>query len=447
MTAMRACLQISGSSFLCNPIRHTRSFARTNYYLVPGCNHPAFCGLSTRYTSAPNNLKAASGDLAEAVSAEDDYVDNRIPVTVITGFLGSGKTTLLNNILTKDHGHRIAVIENEFGEIDIDSELVSIQEDLAPGTEQIMMLNNGCLCCTVRDDLIEMLEKLWERRTEFDRILIETTGLADPAPIIQTFFLEEKVAETMKLDGVVTLVDAKHIGFHLDEQKPDGTVNEALQQIAYADRIILNKTDLFATASSQMDLLDELEERLKTINTMAPIVRTQKAQVDVDYVLGVGGFDLERVEDQVVGSGEKKDEEEHHHHHHHQDHDHECTPECTHPSHENHHHHHHHHHHHDDAVGSISITLDGDLDLNKVNYWLGGMLEVRGNDLYRLKGVLAIDGFDRRFVFQGVHMLFEGMPDRPWKEGEPRVSKMVFIGRDLERDIIEEGFRQCLKQN
>lgn len=321
------------------------------------------------------------------------------------------------------------------------------------------MLNNGCLCCTVRDDLIEMLENLIKRRSDFDRIIIETTGLADPAPIIQTFFLEPSISEDMKLDGVVTLVDAKHIGLHLDDDKPEGVVNEALQQIAYADRIILNKTDLLSSSSSSVSptALDDLEARIKSINSLAPIYKTNHAAVPVDYVLGVGGFDLEKVEDQIASAitddHSHEDEGEHSHD------GHDCgDPNCTHSSHEHSHkehdhshdehshkhHDHHHHHHHDDAVTSVSVTIQGDLNLDKVNYWLGGLLEIRGNDLYRLKGVLAIDGFDRRFVFQGVHMLFEGMPDRLWKEGEERVSKMVFIGKDLDKELIEEGFFQCV---
>jgi G3E family GTPase len=359
-------------------------------------------------------------------------------VTVLTGFLGSGKTTLLNNILTGDHGHRIAVLENEFGEIDIDSDLVSVREDLDPNGEQIMMLNNGCICCTVRSDLVNLLTTLKTKKDKFDRILIETTGLANPGPIVQTFFLEPEVAEHMKLDGVLTLVDAKHVEQHLDEERPADIVNESVEQIAFADRIILNKTDLVSN-----DDLDRLEGRIKSINSLASIKRAERAKVDMDYVLGIGGFDLEKVDEEI--SKTSTDSHDHHHHHDHDDH-HECGPDCQ--EHDHHHHHehdhHHDHHHHGDAVSSVSITIKGNLDLDKVNYWLGGLLEIKSNDLYRMKGVLAIESFDRRFVFQGVHMMFEGMPDREWKPEEERISKMVFIGRDLDEGVIREGFEHCV---
>lgn len=397
----------------------------------------------------------AAQDVDDVIDVEGREIDDRIPVTVITGFLGSGKTTLLNRILTGDHGHRIAVIENEFGEIDIDSDLVTIREDLDPANEQILMLNNGCLCCTVRDDLVEMLNKLHKQRDRFDRVVIETTGLANPAPIIQTFFLEPSVADHMKLDGVVALVDAKHVEMHLDEVKPDGVVNEAIEQIAFADRIVLNKTDL-VTASD----LNRLEERIRGINALAELRRAERAMVPVDYVLGVGGFDLEKIEDEIAAFDAREAEHHHHHDHdhdhshdHEHEHNHECGPGCTHESHSHNHDHndhshgshsHAHDHVHDDSVTSVSLTIDGDLDLDSVNYWLGGLMELRSEDLYRMKGVLAIDGFENRFVFQGVHMLFEGMPDRPWKEGEERRSRMVFIGKDLDAEVLREGFEHCI---
>ena len=401
----------------------------------------------------------------------DARADARVPVTILTGFLGAGKTTLLNYVLAGEHGKKIVVIENEFGEIDIDGELVAFKES---AEEDIMLLNNGCLCCTVRNDLVEMLTRLVkEKRGAFDHILIETTGLANPAPIVQTFYLEPALLDSYRLDGVVTLVDAKHAALHLDEKKPNGVVNETLEQIAFADRIVLNKIDLVSVGE-----VDALERRLKAINGLARIRRATKAKVDLDFVLGVGGFDLERVQDQVLPDQRKKEESKHDHGHSHaegqetcekcDDHDHghdhghshaagqETCEKCddhdhghSHEGEHSHSHSHgdsHEHHAHDDAVGSVSLALDGDLDLDLVNDWLGLLLNDRWEDLYRMKGVLAIEGCDERYVFQGVHALFEGMPDRAWKADEKRSSKLVFIGKDLDRDELMRDFKACLSR-
>ncbi|KAL1198587.1 hypothetical protein V5N11_011238 [Cardamine amara subsp. amara] len=338
------------------------------------------------------------------------------------------QTTLLNHILTRDHGKRIAVIENEFGEVDIDGSLVASK---SVGAEDIVMLNNGCLCCTVRGDLVRMISELVNKKKgKFDHIVIETTGLANPAPIIQTFYAEDEIFNDVKLDGVVTLVDAKHARLHLDEVKPKGVVNEAVEQIAYADRIIVNKTDLVGESE-----LGSVVQRIKTINSMAQMTRTKYGNVDLDYVLGIGGFDLERIESSV-NEDDKGDQDECHDDHHH-DHDHH-----HHDEHE--HHHHSHDHTHDPGVSSVSIVCEGSLDLEKANMWLGTLLMERSEDIYRMKGLISVHTMEERFVFQGVHDIFQGSPDRLWGPGEERVNKIVFIGKNLNRDELEKGFKACL---
>lgn len=330
------------------------------------------------------------------------------------------------------------MIENEYGEVDIDGSLVAAK---AAGAEDIIMLNNGCLCCTVRGDLVRMISELVRtRKGKFDHIVIETTGLANPAPIIQTFYAEEEIFSDVKLDGVVTLVDAKHAGFHLDEVKPKGVVNEAVEQIAYADRIILNKIDLVGEPE-----IASLVQRIRNINRMAYMKRTEFGKVDLDYVLGIGGFDLERIESAVNAEGAKEAHKSHghdhdhdhdHHHHHHDEHDHK---------HEHHDDHHHSHDHtHDPGVSSVSIVCEGSLDLEKANIWLGTLLLERSEDIYRMKGLLSVQGMDERFVFQGVHDIFQGSPDRLWGPGEPRENKIVFIGKNLDQEELDKGFKACL---
>ncbi|MYT30402.1 MULTISPECIES: GTP-binding protein [unclassified Streptomyces] len=327
----------------------------------------------------------------------DESRDERVPVTVLTGFLGSGKTTLLNRILTEQHGLRIAVIENEFGEVGIDDALVLDAE------EEIFEMNNGCICCTVRGDLIRILGALMRRREKFDHILIETTGLADPAPVAQTFFMDDEIAAQLRLDAIVTLVDAAHVLQHLDEVKPEGVENEAVEQIAFADRIVLNKTDL-----ADEQTVAEVVARIRAVNSGVRIIPAQHAELDLQQVLDVGAFDLERV---LADDPSFLTETEHQH---------------------------------DTTVTSVGIDLPGELDEDRLNRWLGDLLRTKGVDLFRSKGILALGGAPRQYVFQGVHMLLDGEFGRAWREGEERRNRLVFIGRNLDREALERGFAGCL---
>jgi len=345
------------------------------------------------------------------------------PVTVLTGYLGAGKTTLLNRILSEDHGKRYAVIVNEFGEIGIDNDLI------VGADEEVFEMNNGCVCCTVRGDLIRVLQGLMKRQASagrgFDAIIIETTGLADPGPVAQTFFVDEDVKAKTRLDSVTTMVDAKHIFARLSDSR------EAREQIAFADQIVLNKTDLVPEDDLRM-----IEARLRRLNPLAPIHRAQRADVPLSAILGRGGFDLERIvelEPHFLSPGHDGPAhgEPGHVHDEHCDHDH------------GHEHAHDHDHHHDDDIKGVSLSLTRPVDSGKITRWLNDLLAEQGPNILRAKGILDVRGEERRLVFQAVHMILEGDLQRPWREDETRSSRMVFIGRDLDEAKLKAGFEAC----
>ncbi len=365
----------------------------------------------------------------------------KTPVTVLTGYLGAGKTTLLIRILTEDHGKRYAVIVNEFGEIGIDNDLV------VGADEDVFEMNNGCVCCTVRGDLIRVVGGLMKRqrpgKPAFDAIIVETTGLADPGPVAQTFFVDDEVKAKTRLDSVTTLVDAKHVMARLDDSR------EAREQVAFADRIILNKVDLVDEAE-----LVAVERRLRALNPLAPIVRAERSYVPLDQVLGLNAFDLERIVEVRPdfvnpphgAEGHVHDEHcGHDHHHHDHGHDHVHDDACGHGAHCDHDHHDHgaRGHNHNDDIKGISLTLDRPINGARFTAWLDKLLGEQGQNILRAKGIIDVAGEDRRLVFQAVHMILEGDLQQPWGEKERRWSRAVFIGRDLDEAELKAGFEAC----
>ncbi len=326
-----------------------------------------------------------------SATAQSQTARPQIPVTVLTGYLGAGKTTLLNRLLTEEHGKRYAVIVNEFGEIGIDNELV------VDADEEVFEMNNGCICCTVRGDLIRIIGNLVKRKGRFDAILIETTGLADPAPVAQTFFVDDEVRAVAKFDSVVTVVDAKNVLARLDDS------HEAAEQIAFADVILLNKADLVPAFE-----LTAVEKRLRAINPTCVIHRTERCSVSPKEILDRRAFDLDRIlaiEPDFLGEDA---------------------------------------HEHDDAVTSVALRETRPIDANRFNQWIGTLLREKGLSILRSKGILDLKGSPNRFIFQGVHMLMEGDDGRSWRDHEARESKLVFIGRDLDPAELKAGFAACV---
>ena len=356
--------------------------------------------------------------MSEQVSPE------KIPVTVLTGYLGAGKTTLLNRILSEPHGKKYAVIVNEFGEIGIDNELI-IGAD-----EEVFEMNNGCICCTVRGDLVRILDGLMRRKGKFDAVIVETTGLADPAPVAQTFFVDENVGRKTRLDAVVTVADAKWLSDRLKDAP------EAKNQIAFADVILINKTDLVSPEE-----LREVEARIRGINPYAKVHRTERAQIPLHEVLGRNAFDLDRIldiEPDFLETGDDHDHHDAHGHDHGHDHDH--------------HRHDHKHahgrgglkHYHDEEMQSVSLRSEKPLDPDKFFPWVQNLVQTEGPSILRCKGILSFKNDDDRFVFQGVHMILDGDHQRPWNKDEKRDSRIVFIGRNLPEDKIRQGFESCI---
>jgi G3E family GTPase len=314
----------------------------------------------------------------------------KLPVTVLTGYLGAGKTTLLNRILTAQHGQKIAVIVNEFGEIGIDQQLV-LNAD-----EEILEMNNGCICCTVRGDLIRIIGKLMDKRHQFDYLLIETTGLADPAPVIQSFFVDEVLYTKTILNAVVTVIDSKYVWEHWN-------CSEVQEQIAFADVILLNKMDLVTP-----EITTQLEQQVRNINAIAKIYLTQNSAIELEAILGINAFDLKNalsIDPEFLNDAA---------------------------------------HEHDESIFSVAITESGSVSSERFNRWMYQLVQAQGANLFRMKGILDVDDEDRRFVFQGVHMTLEGRPGKPWKPDELRRNELVFIGRDLNETTLRDGFLACM---
>lgn len=347
-----------------------------------------------------------------------------IPATILTGFLGSGKTTLLKRVLTEAHGQKIAVIENEFGEENIDSDIL-----VTESKEQIVQMSNGCICCTIREDLRETLQLLAAKKRkgllDFERVVIETTGLADPGPVAQTFFMDDEIAETYLLDSILTLVDAKHAAQQLNDRQ------EARRQVGFADQLFISKTDLVSTEEA-----DALIHRVKHMNPRAPVQKVHFGEVPLSQVFDLRGFNLNAKLD-IDPDFLKEDEHDHHH-----DHDHAHGEHCDHPSHA--HEGHGHHHHVDDDVKSFVYKADRPFDPARLEDFLGAIVNIYGPRMLRYKGVLNMQGTERKVIFQGVHQLMGSDLGPAWAEGEARQSRMVFIGIDLPRDILEQGLEQCL---